>query len=200
MHPVSFRRCLLVACLLSSGSAAVACLWDYDTRAMEEQQFPRTLELITGGFLRHSPEFYEWRIKQRLAEIEQHPDKLELYDDLAVAYEKTGNTPKAISITEELELRDPDRYETLANLGTFYIHNGEFERGLESIDKALEINPDAHFGRERYQKYVVEYLLSKREGDTTKLPLDESDRQISKSFGFTKFLLERLELTTDEEK
>lgn len=39
--------------------ALVACLWDYDTLAMERSRFPSTLELITGKFLRHSPEFYQ---------------------------------------------------------------------------------------------------------------------------------------------
>ena len=156
------QLCLLMA-VLCTGPWAVACLWDWDTRSMEERQFPDTLSLITGGFLRHSPEFYDWRIEQRREQIEEQPDKLELYDDLAVAYEKTGNTAKAIEIAEELLQRAADRYETLANLGTFYIHHGELERGVEYIDKALQINPDAHFGRERYQKYVVEYLLSKRQ-------------------------------------
>jgi len=38
---------------------AIACLWDYDTLAMERQKFPDALELITGKFLRHSKPFYE---------------------------------------------------------------------------------------------------------------------------------------------
>lgn len=43
----------------------LACLWDYDTLAEERRQFPSALELMTGKFLRHSPEFYEWRIADR---------------------------------------------------------------------------------------------------------------------------------------
>ena len=173
----SLSRLFLVVLVTLNASLLTACLWDSDTRSMEEQAFPDALELITGGFLRHSPEFYEWRIEQKLAVIEKSPDRLELYDDLAVAYEKTGQTAKAIEVMEGIESRDPDRYETLANLGTFYIHNGELERGVEYIDKAIAINPDAHFGRERYQKYVVEYVLSKTTDGELTLPLDgESDR------------------------
>jgi hypothetical protein len=33
---------------------------------------------------------------------------------------------------------------------------------LPYIDKALAINPDAHFGREQYQKWLVEYEIEKR--------------------------------------
>ena len=70
-----------------------ACLWDHDTLRQERQRFPDTLELITGKILRHSPEFYEWRIKDRLYKLEADPMNLAYYDDLAVAYEKTGDRP-----------------------------------------------------------------------------------------------------------
>ena len=70
-----------------------ACMWDYDTLKMERSRFPDTLELITGKFLRHSPEFYQWRIKDREQRLKDHPSELGLYDDLGVAYDKIGNQP-----------------------------------------------------------------------------------------------------------
>ncbi|MDG2390975.1 MAG: hypothetical protein P8M30_16835 [Planctomycetaceae bacterium] len=196
----SSSRLLLVLVLLLNASLLTACLWDSDTRSMEEKAFPDALALITGGFLRHSPEFYEWRIEQKLAVIEKYPDSLAPYDDLAVAYEKTGQTAKAIEVMEGMESRDPDRYETLANLGTFYIHNGDLERGVKYIDKAIAINPDAHFGRERYQKYVVEYVLSKTTDEGLMLPLDgESHREgYGDAVGFTQFLFSQLSLETPQ--
>lgn len=192
-------RWLLASLILLNASLLTACLWDSDTRSMEEQSFPDALALITGGFLRHSPEFYEWRIEDRLQKIDKHPDQLDLYDDLAVAYEKTGQTGKAIEVMQQIESRDPGRYETLANLGTFYIHNGELERGIEYIDKAISINPDAHFGRERYQKYVVEYVLSKQVDGKLTLPLDgEKNRSDEgRAVGFAEFLLTRFELLSE---
>jgi len=61
MKPLPTLRALLTAAaLLGLPAAAVACLWDYDTLKQERARFPSTLELITGKFLRHSPEFYEW--------------------------------------------------------------------------------------------------------------------------------------------
>src|SRR5687768_4983213 len=77
-------------------SAAIACLWDYDTLLQERSRFPDTLELITGKFLRHSKEFYEWRIQDRLKKLEAEPDNLAYHDDLGVAYDKTGQHDKAI--------------------------------------------------------------------------------------------------------
>ena len=148
-----------------------ACLWDSDTLEEERRQFPSVLELITGKFLRHSPAFYEWRIEDRKRRIEEEPDNVALYDDLAVAYEKTGQTDLAIETILKKEEISPGLYETYANLGTFYIHAGRLEEGLTEIEKAIEINPDAHFGREVYQKLLVEYVLSKQQDGKLQLPM-----------------------------
>jgi|GEM_PF-1015492 len=139
----------------------LACLWDYDTLKQERARFPSTLELITGKFLRHSPEFYRWRIEDRLKKLKADPNQLDYYDDLAVAYEKTGQHEKAIETILAKEKIKPGLYETYSNLGTFYILAGDFKKGLPFIEKALAINPDAHFGREKYQKWLVEYALMK---------------------------------------
>ncbi|MDB5388384.1 MAG: hypothetical protein JWM11_4030, partial [Planctomycetaceae bacterium] len=151
-----------------------ACIWDYDTLKQEQSRFPKVLELITGKFLRHSKEFYEWRIQDRLTRLKREPSNLAWHDDLAVAYEKTGQHAKAIETMLEKEKLKPGEYETYANLGTFHILAGDFELGLPLIDKALAINPNAHFGREKYQKWLVEYALSRRIGNQLNFPLRTS--------------------------
>jgi len=150
-------------------SVVAACSWDYDTIKMERTRFPGTLELITGKFLRHSPEFYRWRIDDRLKRLETAPSDAALLDDLAVAYDKTGRHDEAIETARRTERLHPGRYETAANLGTFYFHAGKFAEGLPHIDRALAINPDAHFGRERVQKRLVEYVVSRNKAGA--LPL-----------------------------
>ncbi len=162
----------------------VACMWDHDTLAMERSRFPSALELITGKFLRHSPEFYQWRIGDRLKRLESNPNGLTLLDDLAVAYDKTGQHDLAIATSLRAAKLQPDRYETEANLGTFLIHSGKLEEGLVHIDKALRINPDAHFGREKYQKALVEYVLDRRKANGPALPLSAQGEKLD----FEKFL------------
>ncbi len=159
---------LLAVALVPAG--ALACSWDYDTLKMERTRFPGTLELITGKFLRHSPEFYRWRIENRLKRLESDPANLALLDDLAVAYDKTGRHDLAIETALRADAIRPGRYETAANLGTFHFHAGQLHEGLPHIGRALAINSDAHFGREKYQKLLAEYILSRPAGA---LPLAE---------------------------
>jgi len=168
---------LVIASLMGLSSVAVACMWDYDTIRMERTRFPGTLELITGKFLRHSPEFYEWRIANRLKRLETDPTNVAWLDDLAVAYDKTGQHDKAIATAIATEKLRPGRYETAANLGTFFFHAGKLEEGLPHIDRALKINPNAHFGREKYQKLLVEYVIERRNGGPLKLPLAKVKNQ-----------------------
>ncbi len=192
------RRTLLIATILSSLliPIAYACMWDYDTLAMERQEFPETLELITGKFLRHSPAFYEWRVQDREARLLEEPDNLALYDDLGVAYDKLGHHDKAIELMLKKEELSPGLYETYANLGTFYIHSGQLEKGVVYIDKAIKINPEAHFGREIYQKHLVEYVLSKRVDAEIHDPIEDDVDPFALQ-GFTFFLANLLSTEED---
>ncbi|MCE9533562.1 MAG: hypothetical protein K8T89_20925 [Planctomycetes bacterium] len=169
MHPL--RKFLVAIAALLVPAVAIACMWDYDTIRMERARFPGTLELITGKFLRHSPEFYQWRIENRLKRLESDPTNAALLDDLAVAYDKTGQHEKAIETALKTETIHPDRYETASNLGTFYFHAGRPREGLPYIVRALKINPNAHFGREKYQLMLTEYVLKQQDQAPVSLPL-----------------------------
>ncbi len=92
-------------------------------------------------------------------------------------YDKLGKQDEAIETIREKAEKLPNvgEYETHANLGTFLVHAGKYEEGLADLRKAIEINPDAHFGREQYQVSVVEYV-SEHRGDASDatLPLEGS--------------------------
>src|ERR671912_348921 len=90
------RRLLSLALLTLIPTASHACLWDYDPLKQERARFPDALEIITGKFLRHSPEFYEWRIRDRLKKLDSDPRKVGYLDDLAAASEKKSQHTKAI--------------------------------------------------------------------------------------------------------
>ncbi len=165
------RRMLACLLILLIPRPAAGCLWDFDTLLAERKKFPTVLELITGKFIRHSPEFYHWRIRDRQAKLKADPTNRAYYDDLAVAYDKVGQQDKAIEVILAKDQVEPGLYETEANLGTFLIHAGKYEEGLQHIRKAIEINPDAHFGREKYQVLLVEYLAPRLKDGKPSLPL-----------------------------
>jgi tetratricopeptide (TPR) repeat protein len=144
--------------ILSSATTSLACLWDSDTLQMERLRFPGVLEIITGKFVRHSRAYYEWRIGDRTKKLETKPNDPALIDDLAVAYAKLGRPEEGIPLLEEVLKEHPDRYETLSNLGTLLFFANRLDDSKSYIRRALEINPDAHFGREKYQLLLTEYL------------------------------------------
>ena len=193
------KQVFCVAGVMVVAHVAAACLWDYDTLAMEKRVFPEALDLMTGKFLRHSAKYYEWRILDRTEALKRRPASLTLYDDLAVAYDKTGQNDKAIEVILKKAALKPRLYSTEANLGTFYIHSGQFEKGLEHIKKAIEINPDAHFGREIYQKRLVEYVLSKQVEGKLSLPIEKESIPYGGT-GFAKFVLAAAGLEKAHEK
>jgi hypothetical protein len=103
-----------------------------------------------------------------------------LMDDLGAGLDFLGQDDEAVALLrEKLSLQQRERkqgrdlYTTYANLGTFLIHGnmrqagagdkGARERvreGLSFIRKAIEVNPDAHFGRELWQAVAVEFALA----------------------------------------
>ena len=151
-----------ITVVLLTISTAVACLWDSDTLAQERAKFPSALELIAGKFPRHSPAFYQWRIEDRQAKLESGDDQASYYDDIAVAHDKLRQDDQAIEWMHKKAAKFNDsvdnRYKTAANLGTFYLHSRQLDKGIEQLELAIQINPNAHFGRERYQLYLAKYI------------------------------------------
>ena len=177
----------LPLCILSVPGHA--CLWDRDTLVMEKARFPEAADVIAGKFPRHSREFYAWRRTKSEAAVAQTPDALALYDDLAVAQHKLGDHRAAIATMHAKEKVKPGIYETYSNLGTFHIYTGELEEALKWIDRALAINPNAHFGREKYQRWLVEWVQA---GKPQHLEaLEEPAESTSPPVGFARFILEK---------
>jgi tetratricopeptide (TPR) repeat protein len=155
------KKHLLILSLVISGSSQ-ACLWDSDTIATESARFPGAAGMMAGNFPRHSKEYHEWRVKQKKALVDAGTATALDYDDLAVSQHKLEGHHAAIATMLAKEKKNPGIYETYSNLGTFYIYTGDLKTALQYIDKALSINPNAHFGREKYQRWLVMWLQEKK--------------------------------------
>ncbi|MGL1890011.1 MAG: tetratricopeptide repeat protein [Spirochaetaceae bacterium] len=163
---------IMIITLLFKAMNIFSCAWDYDTIKMEKQTFPGLQELITGQFLRHSTEFYEWRINDRKKKIGSGIYTQHDIDDLAIAYDKVGKSQLALNLQNKQLIDYNNRYETLANLGTIYIHSGQLKEGLKYLKESIKINPDAHFGREQFQIFLIEYILSVKTNYTNVITYD----------------------------
>ena len=176
------RRALTAfALLLGLPLSVVACLWDRDTPADEARGLPEVVAVLTGRFERNPPLFYEMRLARVADHLRSHPEDLAAYDDAGVACDRLGRGDEAISWMEKkraqldgLDAARPevkeDLYRYHANLGTFLVHRwarqgsdrariGEVKAARDEIATALEINPNAHFGREKYQLRVLEWII-----------------------------------------
>lgn len=161
--------------------SARACIWDHDTLAMEAQKFPELPQIIAGRFPRYPSLYYEMRLTRASAQVTTNPDDFSAYDDAGMACERLGRREEAAHWMERKKARldradraDPQVrehwYRYHANLGTILAHqwlkNGanrariaEMKTARDHIAQAIQINPDAHFGREKYQLLAMEWII-----------------------------------------
>lgn len=160
----------------------MACIWDRDTLAMEGKGLPDTVNVLIGRFERQPPAYYEMRLARVAALIRAGKGQLADYDDAGAAADRLKRGDEAIEWMREKKKRldslgagDPAHKEHLyryhANLGTFHAHRwlgpgasrerlDDLKAAREHIARAIAINPDAHFGRERYQLMAIDWLLA----------------------------------------
>ena len=154
-----------------------ACLWDRDTIAMEAQGRLEVVETMIGWFDRFPPDYYQMRLDRVMREISTTPERLDLYDDVAVSCDRLGRHDEAVSWMEKKNARilplpaaqtTDHRYRMHANLGVFRTHqwiktpernthDEKLKLAIEEVKTALEINPNAHFGRERAHLALLEW-------------------------------------------
>lgn len=147
-------------------------------------------DVIHQRFPKHGPAYYKQRnreVREELAQLETSPGDFRptdryfaLLDDLGSGLDRLGDDDEAVRVLREKLRQQQDQgrkgrdlYTTYANLGTFLIH-GHFKRAmrgeaeaeahlrerLQFIHKSIEVNPEAHFGREIWQAVAVEFLLA----------------------------------------
>jgi tetratricopeptide (TPR) repeat protein len=173
---------LMAIAICSLVAPAWACLWDRDTLKHEARGVTGVVEVIIGRVERYPPLYYEMRLARVAAELEANPSKLDLYDDAGVACDRLRRSDEAIewmarkktqldALAAANPLANEHLYRYHANLGTFLAHRWfragasredlkDLEAGRAHIAQAIEINPDAHFGREKFQLLALDWVLT----------------------------------------
>ena len=148
-------------------------------------RFAMVNDVLHERFPHHGTAYYKERnrrVEQALAARQDHSsaEYFALLDDRAVGLEFVGEHDEAIRVMRDklaqqqaLGMTGRQLYSTYANLGTFLIL-GPFRQvrpgndddkkvlreGLALIQKSIEVNPDAHFGREIWQAVLIEYMIA----------------------------------------
>jgi hypothetical protein len=150
-------------------------------------RFAMVHDVIHERFPKHGRAHYAERDRLTRAKLNAlHQDdraRFPLLDDLGAGLERLGKSDEAVAVMREklarqqaLGLRGRDLYTSYANLGTFLIHGSaksalggdaaakaRFREGVAYIKKSVEVNPEAHFGREQWQAAIAEFLLAAME-------------------------------------
>lgn len=147
-------------------------------------RFAMAHDVIHERFPKHGPEHYRERdrlTREALAKLApDDPAGFPLADDLGVGLERLGRSDEAVAVLRDKLARQRARglsgrelYTSYANLGTFLIHasfgratagdrdaKARLREGLDLVRESVKVNPQAHFGRERWQAAIAEFLLA----------------------------------------
>ena len=180
------RFALFLPLLLTIPARACINDRDSDSLALQAQKLPETVRVITGRFERNPPLYYQMRIRRSLTELKKNPRNFGLYDDIAAAYDRLHQSDDALKIMAKKRALLPPFdaknapvkeawYRYYANAGTFRAHRflsqksgdlNEMKTARAMIQRAIEIKPNAHFGREKYQFMAMDWIVAVKSGET----------------------------------
>ncbi len=155
---ISLRLILQIFVFLGYGMDSLhACVWDSDTLLSERFKKPEMAKVILGAPA-EPPD--PKPLRKRIEELQSHPrrDDPAWWNDLAGAHLRLGEAKEAAALLEPVLARFSGDYGIHANLGTAYHLMGRYADAAHEIGRDLELNPDAHFGLERYHLALLQYL------------------------------------------
>jgi len=144
--------------LMLCAITATACIWDADSLSAEKSRSPDMAQLIIGP----PPKPDDPKpLLERIAKLKAQPREQDAswWNDLAGAYLRLGRAKEAAELLEPVVQKFSSDYGIHANLGTAYHLLGRYAEAEKEIARDLEINPDAHFGLEKYHLALLQYLV-----------------------------------------
>ncbi|EEF58111.1 tetratricopeptide repeat protein [Pedosphaera parvula] len=147
---------LLLTILTGDISIVQACKWDSTTLSEEKKRHPELAKVVLGEVpAPEDPKVMRERIQKLMANRRENEPMW--WNDLAVAHMNLGELKE--SVLESVTNRFANDYGIHANLGTAYHLMGRYTDAEKEIARDLEINPDAHFGLEKYHLALLQYLV-----------------------------------------
>lgn len=178
---------------------AHACIWDAETLFQEKLRNHDLATAILGEPSQpENPQTLQERIKNLEANRdENNPD---WWNNLAGAYIRLGQSETAVKLLEPVVSKFPNNYGIHANLGTAYHLLGRYQDAEKEIARDLEINPDAHFGLEKYHLALLQYLVRDAKYQSRHVYVDEFTTALLSSRGHFFYMKDDDFVTTNDIK
>src|ERR1041385_1392924 len=114
-------------------------------------------------------------LTSRIAQLRASPREQDAtwWNDLGGAYIRLGQPQETVTLLERVVKRFDTNYGIHANLGTAYHLLGRYADAEKEIARDLEINPNAHFGLEKYHLALLQYLCRENAYQSRHVYVDE---------------------------
>ncbi|HEX4264887.1 MAG TPA: tetratricopeptide repeat protein [Verrucomicrobiae bacterium] len=135
-----------------------ACVWDAQSLSREKSRNYDLAQTI----LHNDPiaeNTNELRATIKSLEANRQENDVDWWNNLAGSYIRLSQSEMAVKLLEPVVKKFPNDYGIHANLGTAYHLLGRYQDAEHEIARDLEINPDAHFGLEKYHLALLQYLV-----------------------------------------
>lgn len=165
-----------------AGTTVLACIWDARTEREEKRSHPDLAAIILHA---GKQRVIDPEIKREIERLKNNPqpEEIEWLNNLAGAYLRLGQPEEAVRLLEPVREKFSDNYGLHANLGTAYHMLGWYLEAEKEIARDLELNPNAHFGLEKYHLALLQHLLRDRDYQRRHLYVDEWSELFLTSFG-----------------
>jgi len=163
-------RILLLVCISFS---ARACIWDAQSLSREKKRSHDLARVIMG----EAPvveDTNQLRATIRNLETNRNENDPNWWNNLAGAHIRLGEPQAAVALLEPVVEKFPNDYGIHANLGTAYHLLGRYQEAEKEIARDLEINPEAHFGLEKYHLALLQYLVRDQKYQARHVYVDEA--------------------------
>ncbi len=167
-----WRVSLLVLLVHLTEFRAWACIWDATTLEEEKARRPNLAEVILN---QSTNKVDKIELLKRVETLQSTPRTNDptWWNNLAGAYIRLGKSKEAASLLEPVIKLFPNDYAMHANLGTAYHLLQNYAEAEREIRRGLELNPQAHFGLERYHLALLQYLIRDDEYKKRHVYVDE---------------------------
>jgi hypothetical protein len=148
----------LILSIVFAESTVMACIWDAESLFREKLRSHDLAKTILGQISdSEDPQKLHARIKE--LEANRKENDTDWWNNLAGAYLRLNQPDAAVKLLAPEIKKFPNDYGMHANLGTAYHLLGKYAEAEKEIARDLEINPDAHFGLEKYHLALLQYLV-----------------------------------------